>query len=36
MDYDGRWSGYRVRLSKDDIKKHGDLLTDLFRLAAGA
>lgn len=35
MDYDGRWSRYRVRLSKDDIKKHGDLLTELFRLAAG-
>lgn len=31
MDYDSRWGRYRIRLSKDDIKKHKDFLQDLLR-----
>ncbi len=33
MDYDDRWSRYRIRLSKGDVKKHIDLLTELLGAA---
>lgn len=33
MDYDKRWSRYRIRLSKGDIKKHAEFLTNLLRSA---
>ena len=33
MDYDKRWGRYRIRLSKGDIKKHSEFLTDLLRSA---
>lgn len=33
LDYDTRWGLYRIRLAKDDLKKHGDLLKELMRLA---
>jgi len=32
LNYD-RWGNYRFRLSKDDPKKHADVLRDLIRLA---
>lgn len=30
MDYDARWSRYRIRLAKGDVKKHIELLTELL------
>ena len=30
LDYDNRWSRYRIRLGKDDVKKHAELLQELF------
>lgn len=33
MDYDKKWSRYRIRLSKGDIKKHAEFLTNLLRSA---
>ena len=30
MGYDSRWGNYRLRLSKDDIKKHSEILKDLL------
>jgi hypothetical protein len=30
MDYDDRWSRYRIRLTKGDVKKHLEVLTDLL------
>lgn len=33
MDYDDRWSRYRIRLGKGDIKKHADLITELLSSA---
>jgi len=33
MDYDDRWSRYRIRLSKGDVAKHIDLLTELLAAA---
>jgi hypothetical protein len=35
MDYDKRGGAYRLRLSKNDIKKHADLLIRLLKMAAG-
>jgi hypothetical protein len=35
MDYDKRWKRYRLRLAKDDIKRHAQLLTKLLALAYG-
>jgi hypothetical protein len=31
MDYDKRWGRYRIRLEKEDLKKHGDFLSELLR-----
>jgi hypothetical protein len=33
MDYDKKWSNYRVRLSQPEIKQHAELLTKLFKRA---
>jgi predicted transport protein len=33
MDYDKKWSRYRIRLSKGDVKKHSEFLTNLLRSA---
>ncbi len=33
MDYDKKWGRYRIRLSKGDIKKHSEFLTNLLRSA---
>lgn len=33
LDYDNRWSRYRIRLGKGDVKKHADLLQELFSAA---
>ena len=33
MDYDNRWGRYRIRLARGDIKKHPDVLKDLFQRA---
>lgn len=33
MDYDNRWSRYRIRLGKGDAKKHAETLVELFRAA---
>lgn len=30
LDYDKKWRRYRIRLAKDDLKKHTDLLTNLL------
>jgi hypothetical protein len=35
MDYDTRWSRYRLRLTKNDIKNHSDLLLRLLKLSYG-
>jgi hypothetical protein len=35
MDYDKKWSRYRLRLSKNDIKKNSDLLLRLLKLSYG-
>ena len=33
MDYDNRWSRYRIRLGKGEAKKHTEILHDLFAAA---
>ncbi|HEY5987586.1 MAG TPA: hypothetical protein VIV12_14605, partial [Streptosporangiaceae bacterium] len=33
LDYDAKWGKYRLRLGKDDLKKHDDLLHQLMREA---
>jgi hypothetical protein len=33
MEYDPRWGRYRIRLAKDDIRKHQPLLIDLLKMA---
>lgn len=35
MDYDKRWGKYRLRLSKNEIKKHSELLLKLLKMAYG-
>lgn len=35
MDYDTRWSHYRLRLTKNDIKKNHDLLLKLLKMSYG-
>jgi hypothetical protein len=35
MDYDKRWGKYRLRLTKNDIQKHSDLLLRLLKLSYG-
>jgi hypothetical protein len=33
MDYDKKWTRYRIRLSKDEIRTHAQLLTEMFKMA---
>jgi hypothetical protein len=33
LDYDNRWSRYRIRLAKGDVNKHASLLQELFSAA---
>ena len=33
MDYDNRWSRYRIRLNKGEVKKHIEILQDLLYFA---
>jgi hypothetical protein len=33
MDYDSQWGRYRIRLAKDDVKKHEAFLQDFLRRA---
>lgn len=35
MDYDKRWGAYRLRLTKNEIKKHSDLLLKLLKMSYG-
>ena len=35
MDYDSKWKRYRLRLTKNEIKKHPDLLLKLLKMAYG-
>jgi hypothetical protein len=35
MEYDKREKAYRLRLTKDDIKKHSELITQLLKMAYG-
>jgi hypothetical protein len=35
MDYDSKSGRYRLRLSKNDIKKHSDLLLKVLKLSYG-
>lgn len=35
MDYDKRWRKYRLRLSRNDIKKHSELLLKLLKMSYG-
>lgn len=33
MDYDKKWSRYRIRLTKADVKKHEEFLTNFLKRA---
>lgn len=35
VDYEKRWGAYRLRLTKNDIKKHSELLLKLLKMADG-
>ena len=35
MDYETKWGRYRLRLTKNDIKKHSDLLLKLLKMSYG-
>jgi hypothetical protein len=35
MEYEAKWSRYRLRLTKNDIKKHHDLLLRLLKMSYG-
>lgn len=35
MDYDSKWGRYRIRVDKNDITKHKELLKDLLKLSFG-
>jgi hypothetical protein len=35
MEYDKRGKAYRLRLTRDDIKKHSDLILKLLKMASG-
>lgn len=36
MDYDQRWSRYRIRLTKEDIKKHAEFISEFLLTAYNA
>jgi hypothetical protein len=33
MEYDTRWGKYRIRVTRNDFKKHEELLRELLRKA---
>jgi len=33
LDYDERWGRYKIRLSKDDIKRNKEFIIDLLKMA---
>jgi hypothetical protein len=35
LEYDKRWSRYRIRLTAPEVNKHRELLLDLIRRASG-
>jgi hypothetical protein len=35
MDYETKWGRYRLRLTKNDIHKHGDFLLRLLKVSYG-
>ena len=35
MDYDKKWGKYRIKLSKQGVDKHKELITDLLKRAYG-
>lgn len=35
MDYETKWGRYRLRLTRNDLKKHSELLLRLLRMSAG-
>ncbi len=35
MNYDKRWGRYRIKLSKQDVNKHKELIIDLLKMAYG-
>jgi len=35
MDYEAKWGRYRLRLTRNDIQKHRDLLLELLKIAYG-
>jgi hypothetical protein len=35
MDYDKKWGRYRIKLSKEDVNKHKELITNLLKLSYG-
>jgi hypothetical protein len=35
MDYDNKWGRYRIRVDKNDIVKHKELLRNLMKQAYG-
>jgi hypothetical protein len=36
LDYDPKWKRYRIRLDKNEIKKHEELLKELMKMAHGS
>lgn len=35
MNYDKKWGRYRIKLSKQDVNKHKELITSLLKMAYG-
>ncbi len=35
MNYDKRWGRYRIKLSKQEVNKHKELINSLFKMAYG-
>lgn len=35
MNYDKKWGRYRIKLSKQDVNKHKELITNLLKMAYG-
>jgi predicted transport protein len=33
MDYDSRWGRYKIKISKNEIKKHSEILLDILKEA---
>ena len=35
MNYDKKWGRYRIKLSKQEVSKHKELITNLLKMAYG-